>query len=274
MSGNLSGVGRSVAGKITAILLIFTTGESFSMTEVVRRTGLSSSTAHRLLGELEAERLLERDEQGQYRTALPLRTIAARGDLDTADLIERGLKTLDDLAAVSGARARLGALRNGKVAFLEKGRQHRETSFSRARLQPVYASAMGQALLAFSPAEQVTAMIDRGARAPSVDRITSTAHLRRALGTIQRTRVAVDCAELEPDMCVVAAPVFGPGGHVVAALELAVPSERGNHAHETLVAALYVASRSLSRDLTAAAEWAAHADIFEAMESARTVNGP
>jgi DNA-binding IclR family transcriptional regulator len=272
LSVNHSGVGRSVAGKITAILLTFAPGESLSMTEIVRRTGLSSSTAHRLLGELEAERLLERDEQGQYRTALPLRTIAARGEVDTADLIERGLRTLEDLAAVTGARARLGTLRNGKVAFLEKGRQHRETSFSRARLQPVHASTMGQALLAFSPVEQVTAMIDRGARTRPVNRITSTAHLRRALGTIQRTRVAVHCAEFEPDLCAVAAPVFGPGGHIAAAIELAVPPESGNHAHTTLVAMLYIASRSLSRDLTAAAERTAHADIVDRMESL-TVNG-
>lgn len=129
------------------------------------------------------------------------------------------------------ARARLGALRNGKVAFLEQGPQRRET-FSRARLQPVHASTMGLALLAFSPPAQVNAVINHGTRTPSPQGVTSTAHLRRALGTIQRTRVAVDCAVFEPDLCALAAPVFGPGGRIAAVLELAVPAQRGNHTRD------------------------------------------
>ena len=78
--------------------------------------------------------------------------------------------------------------------------------------------------------------------------MTSPDQFRRALAVTRLTRVAVTRGELEPDQCGVAMPVFGPGGEVVAAIELTV-SEVGPEL-KSVLPALAIASRSLSRELS------------------------
>ncbi|HEX5810769.1 MAG TPA: IclR family transcriptional regulator C-terminal domain-containing protein, partial [Pseudonocardia sp.] len=82
--------------------------------------------------------------------------------------------------------------------------------------------------------------------------ITSVTRLRRALAVARLTRVAVSRFELEADTCGVGVPVFGPGGHVVAAVELSVP-DLGAALHSVL-AGLTLAARSLSRELAGLTE--------------------
>jgi DNA-binding IclR family transcriptional regulator len=83
--------------------------------------------------------------------------------------------------------------------------------------------------------------------------VTSPERFRRALAVTRLTRltrltrVAVTRRELEPDVFGVAMPVFGPGGEVVAAIELAV-GDPGSEL-KSVLPALAVASRSLSREL-------------------------
>ena len=77
--------------------------------------------------------------------------------------------------------------------------------------------------------------------------MTSPDRFRRALAVTRLTRVAVTRWELEAGVCGVAMPVFGPGGDVVAAIELA-GRDLGSDL-QPVMAALAIASRSLSREL-------------------------
>jgi hypothetical protein len=70
--------------------------------------------------------------------------------------------------------------------------------------------------------------------------------LRRSLGVTRLTRVAVCRRELDLDTSAVAVPVFGPGGSVIAALELEVQDPRDLRQMQP---PLVVAARTLSRDL-------------------------
>ena len=76
MAGNSTDPGRSVASKVTAILMAFTDGAVLNLTEIAGIAKLPTSTAHRLASELLAWRLLERTENGGYRIGLPLQTSA------------------------------------------------------------------------------------------------------------------------------------------------------------------------------------------------------
>ena len=119
MAGNSAESGRSVTSKITSILLTFTEGSEHSLTEIARLAGLPISTAHRLTSELASWRLLERTEDGQYRAGLPLRMI---GTVDACppSIAERAPAVLEDLAAATKSRARLGVLHELEVAYIEK----------------------------------------------------------------------------------------------------------------------------------------------------------
>ena len=247
MAGNSTEIGRSVTSKITSILLTFTEGSEHSLTEIARLAGLPISTAHRLTSELAAWRLLERTEDGHYRAGLPLRMI---GTVDPCppSIAERAPCVLEDLSAATKSRVRLGVLQELEVAYIEKQPGPRPaTGFTPAATLPAHPTALGRALLAFSSARAVEMTIMRGLRPYTAQTITSPDRFRRALAVTRLTRVAITRGELECGVSGVAMPVFGPGGEVVAAIELAV----GDLGHELQpsMAALSIASRSLSREL-------------------------
>src|SRR5687767_5637197 len=222
MAGNSTEAGRSVTSKITSILMTFTEGSEHSLTEIARLAGLPISTAHRLTSELASWRLLERTDDGLYRAGLPLRMIGA-GDAYPPSIQERGPIVLEDLTAATRRRARLGVLQQLEVAYMEKQPGPRPvTPFTPAATLPAHPTALGRALLAFSPACTVEMMIMRGLRPYTAHTTVSPDRLRRALAVTRLTRVAVTRWELEQGVSGVAMPVFGPGGEVVAAIELAV----------------------------------------------------
>jgi DNA-binding IclR family transcriptional regulator len=247
MAGNSTESGRSVTSKITSILMTFTEGSTHSLTEIARLAGLPVSTTHRLTSELASWRLLERTDSGNYRVGLPLRMIGA-GGATPPTVTERAPWVLEDLAAATRSRARLGVPAGLDVAYIEKSPGHRPaSSFCRAATLPVAPTALGRALLAFSGPQVVDAVLGAGLRPYTPHTITSPERLRRALTVTRLTRVAVTRWEFEMGVSGVAMPVFGPGGDVVAAIELAV-TDLG-HDLQPVTAALSVASRSLSREL-------------------------
>lgn len=247
MAGNSTEAGRSVTSKITSILLTFTEGSEHSLTEIARLAGLPISTAHRLTSELASWRLLERTAEGHYRAGLPLRMIRG-ADAGAPSIAERAPCVLEDLAAATRCRARLGVLTEIDVAYIEKVPGPRPAStFSAAARVPAHPTAMGRALLAFSPPRTVELTIARGLRAFTQHTVTSPDRFRRALGVTRLTRVAVTRWELENDLCWIGMPVFGPGGQVVAAVEIAVKDL--HQQMQGVIGTLAIASRSLTREL-------------------------
>jgi DNA-binding IclR family transcriptional regulator len=247
MAGNSTESGRSVTSKITSILMTFTEGSEHSLTEIARLAGLPISTAHRLTSELASWRILERTEEGHYRVGLPLRMMSAGQDVP-ASIHERAPCVLEDLCSAIHHRVRLGVLRDLDVAYIEKqpGPQP-VTEFSPAATLPAHPTALGRALLAFSPAGTVEMTILQGLRPYTRYTVTSPDRFRRALAVTRLTRVAITRWELEAGSCGVAMPVFGHGGDVVAAIELTVDDL--SHDLRPVMAALSIATRSLSREL-------------------------
>lgn len=251
MAGNSTESGRSVTSKITSILMTFTEGSEHSLTEIAQLAGLPISTAHRLTSELTSWRLLERTDEGLYRAGLPLRMVGAPV-AEPPNIAERAPCVLEDLAAATRCRVRLGVLRELEVAYLEKEPGPRPvTAFSSAATLPVHPTALGRALLAFCPTGTVEMAIMQGLRPFTPHTVTSPDRFRRALAVTRLTRVAVTRRELEPTTCGVAMPVFGPGGDVVAAIEVTV-HELANELQPVL-APLSIATRSLSRELACGA---------------------
>jgi IclR family acetate operon transcriptional repressor len=75
VAGGATEQGRSVASRVTAILMAFRSGGTHSLTELAGLGGLPISTTHRLVGELVARQVLERTDEGSYRVGLPLRML-------------------------------------------------------------------------------------------------------------------------------------------------------------------------------------------------------
>jgi hypothetical protein len=85
VSGRRRSNPRTVAARLLAILDSFSPGHlELSLVEISRRTGLASSTTHRLVGELHAWGALERGEDLRYRIGPRLRELAAVPDAVSA----------------------------------------------------------------------------------------------------------------------------------------------------------------------------------------------
>jgi DNA-binding IclR family transcriptional regulator len=246
MAGNAADPGRSVTSKVVAILQTFSQGDQHSLSELVHRTGLPMSTVHRLAMELVGYGILERVGDANYRVGAPLKAIGNVDD-DPPTLQERGRAVMEDLVATTRCDVRLGILEGAQVAYVEKRAGHGPVSTpSTSGRLPVHATALGKALLAFSPLRTVDAVVARGLKRYTPDTVTTPEGLRRALAETRMTFVAVASRELAPNECGIAAPVFGAGG-VLAALELKV-ADLGI-ATERHRPALLVAARGLSREL-------------------------
>jgi len=248
VAGNSIEAGRTVTNKISSILLTFTRGGEHSLTEIAKLAGLPISTAHRLTIELASSRVLERTPDGLYRAGLSLRMIGAVNAYPPT-LTERAPYILEDLSEIAQCRARLGVLQDLQVAYIEKRPEvAAASSFTTRATLPAHPTALGRVLLAFAPPCAVDRIIINGLPAYTQHTVTSTARFRHSLAVTRLTRVAVSRREFEADICGVAMPVFGPGGHIVAAIELAV-GDLGDGFQRHLDA-LLIASRSLSRELS------------------------
>jgi DNA-binding IclR family transcriptional regulator len=266
VAGNSAEAGRSVTSKITSILMTFTEGTEHSLTEIARLAGLPVSTAHRLTSELASWRLLERTDDGLYRPGLPLRMMGNVGSSCIPTLQERAPCVLEDLAAATRCRARLGVLHELEISYIEKVPGPRPvTAFVPAATLPAHPTALGRALLAFGPASAVEMTITRGLRPYTPYTVTSPDRLRRALAVTRLTRVAVTRWELEVGTAGVAMPVFGAGGDLVAAIELTVHGL--GRELQPVMPALSVAARSLSRELAgdASRDRAEHPELPEVL---------
>jgi DNA-binding IclR family transcriptional regulator len=247
VAGNSSDSGRSVTSKIVAILLTFTDGSVHSLTEIARLTGLPTSTVHRLVSELAASGLLERTDEVRYRVGVSLQAIGARTAY-TPSMQERARRVMEDLSLATRSDVRLGVLDNCDVQFIEKRAGHQPVSaYSVPNPLPAHASAMGKAILAFSPPSVVARVIARGLPACTPYTVTSPDRLRKTLAVIRLTRLAVSRWELAPGESVVAVPVFCGAGNVVAALELTAHDLRNDL--RSIQQVLLVAGRGLSREL-------------------------
>jgi IclR family transcriptional regulator, acetate operon repressor len=245
MAGNSTEPGQSVTSRIAAILLAFTDSNVHSLTEIARLTHLPVSTAHRLAVELAATDFLERDESGRYCVAPSLRRLGAAG-WRAPTLAERGPFVLDDLSAATHRSARLGVLSGTVVNYIEKRPHQPVTSFDSAAILPAHATAVGKALLAFSPTRIADRLIMNGLPGFTRNTITAPDQLRHNLASIRRAGFAVSVGELEIGTNAVAMPVFRDR-KAIAVVELQVRDLRREL--PTVTAALAMACGSLSREL-------------------------
>jgi DNA-binding IclR family transcriptional regulator len=244
---NSIGAGRSVTSKVVAILDTFGKGHAHSLTDIANLTGLPISTVHRLATELASLGVLARTERGWYRIG-PRFNVMGQEVVPARTWHDPARRVMEDLSVATGTNVRLGILRNLNVAVMEKvAGHHAIAGFASAAPLPAHATALGKALLAFSPPETADLVIARGLRPYTPSTLTDPDRLLRSLAQTRLTGIALSRAEWRPGVFDIAAPVFEAGGRVVAALEITVHDLSDDY--ERLRPALVVAARSLSREL-------------------------
>jgi DNA-binding IclR family transcriptional regulator len=242
--------------RAAAVLRALASGHGpLKLAEVATSLQLPKGTAHGILQTLAAVGFVDQDRHdGRYRLAAGLGELRTHR-FDVNEVRARSMNWADPLAARTGEAVRVGVLTGLEVlvahyVFRPDGSAQKADV---GALLPAHATALGKAVLAYEP----------GVAARVPDRlVTYTARTagRRAglLAELARVREhgwAVEVGEHLAGQAAVAAPVFGPGGLVTAAV--GVHGDRDRVCESTgeprarVVAHIVECARAITRELAA-----------------------
>nr|WP_050801945.1 IclR family transcriptional regulator [Corynebacterium nuruki] len=191
------------------------------VSEISRRTGLSKSTAFRILAILERNAMVERVGTA-YRFGTTLRELGAQGSGGDHDRL-RNLLTpfLTELFTATGMTVQLAALEGTHIVYLNKleGRDRLRTPSRIGGRMPSYCTGAGKALVATNSSElELTVAAPR--RRWTETTITDEGQLRDEFAQIRRTGIAYDRGESLSELSCVAVPVTDGRGRPVAAFSI------------------------------------------------------
>jgi DNA-binding IclR family transcriptional regulator len=200
-----------------------------SLEQICRRTGLPKSTAFRVAVNLLQSQYLVETEEG-YWLGLKLLRFGALVEekLDLTQLARPLLARLRDRVNETVHLAVLDD--NLQVVYLEKLSTQHAVGLMMSRIgstAPLHCTALGKAMAAFRPEEEIQARLRQGdlkamTPATTVDKEGFLHELRQV-----RTRgYALDNGEFEASVRCIAAPIHDRTGKVIAALSVSGPDSR------------------------------------------------
>lgn len=242
-----SPTGDSMTERIVRVLETFTSERTVqSASEIGRRSGLPSSSAHRIVDDLVSAGLLDRDEDAQVRLGMRLWELALRGS-SALRLRTAALPHMETVQATIREHTQLAVREKDEALFIER-LSHPDAGANITRIAgrlPLHASSSGLVLLAYAPAALRTGILSSPLRAVSPETVTDPRDLERLIARIRREGVAIAPGYIQSVSTGVAVPLRHEG-EVVAALSVVLP--RGTDT-TAAVAALREAAAATERDL-------------------------
>lgn len=241
--------GDSMTERIVRVLDSFTTERTMqTATEIARHSGLPTSSAHRIVGDLIDVGLLERDEEGRVRLGMRLWELALRGS-SALRLRQAALPHMERVQDQLREHTQLAVLEHDEALFLER-LSHPDAGANITRIAgrlPVHASSSGLVLLAHADPAVRERVLAAPLRAVSRDTVTDAVALRSLLASIRRRGYVTAPGTIEAVSTGVAVPVRDRG-EVVAALSVVLPRDTPT---EPAVGTLLDAGKGIERDLRA-----------------------
>jgi DNA-binding IclR family transcriptional regulator len=198
--------------------------------EIARRAGLPVSTAHRLVRELCAAGLLDRDDDGRVRIGLRLWELTTRGSR-ALGLRQAAMPAMRRVQERIREHTQLGILDEPDVIFLERlSDPAAGANITRiAGRLPLHASSSGLALLAFAAPEVQQRVLDGPLPALAAETPADADALRRKLAEVRRLGFAEAPGSVEAESTGIAVPVradLRESAPVVAAIGVVLPRDR------------------------------------------------
>jgi len=200
-----------------------------SLKELSETTGLHPSTAHRILNDLAAGRLVDRPEAGSYRLGMRLLEL---GNLVKArlDVRDAALGPMRDLHKLTHQPVNLSVRQGDEIVYIERtysersGMQVVRAVGGRA---PLHLTSVGKLFLAHDDPQRVRAYATRtGLAGHTRNSLTDLPSLERELASVRRLAAARDNEELELGVRCMAAGIFDDQGKLVAGLSISAPADR------------------------------------------------
>ncbi len=220
--------------KALRLLHLFAETDRIRVSDAASLLGVAPSTAHRLLAMLQYHGFAARDRR--TRDYLPGPSLTRIGLAASKQLGLRALARpiMQQLASEVGETVGLGTLQGTDVLYVDgvDGGQVLRIAARTGALIPAHCIAMGKALLATRPADQLLALDPSDTLTALTERsITKRIELLAQLGAIRRRGYAESVGESEDGVASIAAPVFDAAGAPCAAIGISAPATRATPAH-------------------------------------------
>jgi DNA-binding IclR family transcriptional regulator len=226
--------------------------QPLGLKEITQNTGIAKSTVFRILNTLVQIGYVIRDANRDYRISPVLGRLVDE-EAFNEELRRLALPLMLELRDKYGETVNLGVQQFDKVTYIEviPSEFALRLQESRGASVPAHASALGKAILAFSPQELVEQLI----RHHQLDSITPNTITRpeELLAEIRRVRtagVAFDRGEGSLLAVCIGAPILDGHGNAVAAMSISGPASRFNPKRDSpVISSLLKATTELSRAL-------------------------
>jgi len=204
-----------------------------ALKSLAQSSSLHPSTAHRILGALVSDRMVERVDPGNYRLGIRLLELGnlVKGRISVR---EHALPHMRELHAATGEAVNLSVRRDDEIVYVERtssGRSlMRVVNIVGARA-PLHITAVGKLFLQEDGAEGLRAYAQRThLQQFTRNTLTSVAALEKEFERIRRNGYAVDNEEAELGVRCIGAGVRDDSGAMVAGLSVSAPAERMKNA--------------------------------------------
>ena len=204
--------------------------QSIGALALSKKFGYHPSTTSRLLKVLRKHGFVERDpETKQYALGRSILSLsqAILESLNT-ELVSIARPYIDNLRdrTQESTGLEVWAGDTTTLTYVAPGPQFVQVSATPGARMPIHAAAGAKVILAHLPPDVADNLVGSEARRYRPSTLTDSTVLKRQLKEIKRRGVAFDQGELDPDVHVMAAPVFDYTKRPVAAAVLACPTYR------------------------------------------------
>ena len=203
--------------------------ESLPLKTISERTGLHSSTAHRILNDLVCGRFVDRPQAGTYRLGMRLLEL---GNLVKArlDVREAALEPMRELHRLTHQAVNLSVRQGDEIVYIERAYSERsgmQVVRAVGGRAPLHLTSVGKLFLASDDRQRVRTYAARtGLAGHTRNSLTQLAALERELESVRARGVARDNEELELGVRCMAAGVYDDNGRLVAGLSISAPADR------------------------------------------------
>jgi IclR family acetate operon transcriptional repressor len=223
-------VGSGITGKAFSVLEVVSLNpEPTRMADIIRETGMTKPTAHRVVNMLIEMGFLERDGfdtgfiEGAGLVDLAYRTLAAAAPRSLRHSILQGVS--DQV----GETVNFGVLSGGEVIYLDRveAKWPLGLRFDAGSRVPAHCTAVGKLLLSRMPDSDLRALTDSIPRsAYTANTITAVEPLVSALENIRRDGIGTDDQEFMHGVVCVAVPVVDDSGRCFGGIAVSAPEAR------------------------------------------------
>jgi DNA-binding IclR family transcriptional regulator len=210
-----------------------------SLAELSGMINMPKSSTHRYLVTLQELGLAERKDGDRF--CLGTKVVELAGSfLAKSDLRNESQAVLNDLAEKTGETIHLAVASGTEVVYIAKVESKHALGMSShigARL-PMYCTALGKAILAFSNEKLLQAALAEPLIRRTPKSITLAKALKADLALVQSRGYAIDDEENESGIRCVGAPIFDYTASPIAAISISVPRERMDQERINLLGSL------------------------------------